>query len=182
MRRTIFTFCIALFSMTNLFALDNIVLDDFENGLVGFTTEVHYNPDANFNVAVVDNPVKAGINLSNKAWEWKRIAGTNNQPWAGFWAALKTAVPEGYTRIEVKYLRKNATSQLRMKIEGTVTKEFNPVTPASKTNVWETMVFDLTANGIKNINVLSLFPDNYEPIDVNAIVYIDDIKVIELGI
>jgi hypothetical protein len=178
MKTMISTFFILLLSLTNLFAQNNIVLDDFESGLVGFTTEVHYNPDANFNVAIVDNPVKAGINLSNKVWEWKRIAGTNNQPWAGFWAALKTAVPAGYTSIEVKYLRKNATSQLRMKVEGTVTKEFNPVTPASKTNVWETMVFDLTANGIKNINVLSLFPDNYEPIDVNAIVYIDDIKVI----
>ena len=178
MKTMISTFFIFLLSMTSLFALDNILLDDFESGLVGFTTEVHYNPEANFNVAVVDNPVKAGINLSNKVWEWKRISGTNNQPWAGFWAALKTAVPEGYTRVEVKYLRKNATSQLRMKIEGTVTKEFNPVTLASKTNEWETMVFDLTANGIKNINVLSLFPDNYEPIDVNAIVYIDDIKVI----
>ncbi len=178
MKTMISTFFIVLLSMTNLFALDNIVLDDFESGVVGFTTEVHYNPEANFNAMVVDNPVKAGINLSNKVWEWKRVSGTNNQPWAGFWAILKTAVPEGYTRIEVKYLRKNATSQLRMKIEGTVTKEFNPVTPASKTNEWETMVFDLTANGIKNINVLSLFPDNYEPIDVNAIVYIDEIKVI----
>jgi len=178
MKTMISTFFIVLLSMTNLFALDNIVLDDFESGVVGFTTEVHYNPEANFNVAVVDNPVKSGINLSNKAWEWKRIAGTNNQPWAGFWAILKTPVPDGYTRIEVKYLRKNATSQLRMKIEGTVTKEFNPVTPASKTNVWETLVFDLTANGIKNINVLSLFPDNYEPIDVNSVVYIDEIKVI----
>lgn len=178
MKTMISTFCIVLLSMTNLFALDNIVLDDFESGTVGFTTEVHYNPEANFNVAVVDNPVKSGINLSNKVWEWRRIAGTNNQPWAGFWAALKTAVPEGYTRIEVKYLRKNSTSQLRMKVEGTVIKEFNAVAPASKTNEWETMVFDLTANGIKNINVLSLFPDNYTPIDVTAIVYIDDIKVI----
>jgi hypothetical protein len=179
MKKMIFTFCIALLSMTNLFALDNIVLDDFESGTVGFTTEVHVNPAASFDIAVVDNPVKSGINTSAKVWEWKRHnAGADNQTWAGFWASLKNAVPSGYSRIEVKFLRKNATSQLRIKCEGTVTKEFNAVTPASKTNEWETMVFDLSANGIKNITVLSLFPDYYEPIDPNAIVYIDDIKVI----
>lgn len=177
--RKFFTFCIALFSMTSLFAQGNIVLDDFESGQVGFTTVVNYNPASNFSVAIVDNPVKAGINLSSKVWEWKRVnAGTDNQVWAGFWAALKTAVPSGYSKIEVKFLRKNATSQLRIKCEGTVTKEFNAVTPASKTNEWETLVFDLTANGIKNINVLAMFPDYYEPISVTSVVYIDDIKVI----
>lgn len=178
MRRTIFTLCIALFSMTNLFALDNIVLDDFESGVVGFTTEVHINPDASFAIAVVDNPVKSGINTSLKVWKWQRLNTGDNQSWAGFWAALTTAVPAGYSKIEVKYLRTNATSQLRMKCEGTVNKEFVAVTPASKTNEWETMVFDLTANGIKNITVLGLQPDFYEPIDPTALVYIDDIKVI----
>ncbi|MDP2337518.1 MAG: hypothetical protein Q8N05_13955 [Bacteroidota bacterium] len=176
--RTIFTFCIALFSMTSLFAQENKVLDDFESGVVSFTTEVHVNPDASFNIAVVDNPYKTGINTSNKVWEWKRNNTGDNQSWAGFWAILKNAVPEGYTRIEVKFLRKNATSQLRIKCEGTANKEFVAVTPASKTNEWETMVFDLTANGIKNITVLGLQPDFYEPIDPTAIVYIDDIKVV----
>lgn len=179
MKAMIFTFCMVLFSLGGLLAQENIVLDDFESGTVSFTTEVHVNPPTNFDQAVVDNPVKAGINLSNKVWEWKRKdAATDNQIWAGFWASLKNAVPSGYARIEVKYLRKNATSQLRIKCEGTVTKEFNAVTPASKTNEWETMVFDLTANGIKNINVLSLFPDYYEPVNVTSVVYIDDIKVI----
>jgi hypothetical protein len=157
----------------------NIVIDDFESGTISFTTEVHVNPPAHFDQAVVDNPVKAGINTSNKVWEWKRYdAGTDNKSWAGFWAVLINEIPSGYHRIEVKFLRKNATSQLRIKCEGTITKEFNAVTPASKTNVWETMVFDLTANGIKNIKVLSLFPDYYEPIDPAAISYIDDITVV----
>jgi hypothetical protein len=178
MKTMISTFFIVLLSLTSLYAQENIVLDDFESGTVGFTTEVHVNPSASFDIAVVDNPVKAGINLSNKVWEWKRHNTGDNQNWAGFWASLKNEVPDGYSRIEVKYLRKNANSQLRIKCEGTVTKEFNAVTPASKTNIWETMVFDLTANGIKNIKVLALFPDYYTPIDPAAVVYIDDIKVI----
>ncbi len=178
MKKIIFTFFIALLSMTNLFALDNIVLDDFETGTVSFTTVVNLNPPGSFNATVVDNPYKTGINTSAKVWKWQRLNTADNQSWAGFWAALTTAVPSGYAKIEVKYLRTNATSQLRMKIEGSVTKEFDPVAPATKTNEWETIVFDLAANGIKNITVLSLFPDNYSPVNATALVYIDDIKII----
>ena len=178
--KRLFTFCIALFCVTYLYAQADILLDDFENGTVNFTTTVNANPASSMDYKVVDNPVKAGINLSNKVWEWKRfnVAPDPNQPWAGFYATLKNEVANGYARIEVKYLRKNATSQLRIKVEGAVTKEFNSVTPATKTNEWETMVFDLIANGIKNIRVLSLFPDYYTPVDPTAISYIDDIKVI----
>lgn len=180
MKKLLFTFCIGLFSMTSLFAQQDILLDDFESGAVSFTSFVNVNPPASMDVAVIDNPVKTGINTSNKVWEWRRYDASPdpNQSWAGFWATLKTEVPKGYNRIEVKYLRKNATSQLRIKCEGAITKEFNPVTPASKTNEWETMVFDLTANGILNIKVLSFFPDYYEPVDPTAVSYIDDIKVI----
>ncbi len=180
MKKKIFTLCIALFSFANIFAqgMENILLDDFESGQVVFTTEVHINPAASFNISIVDNPVKEGINTSNKVWKWQRLDTGDNQNWAGFWASLTNAVPEGYARIEVKYLRTNATSQLRIKCEGSVTKEFNAVTPSSKTNEWETLVFDLTENGIKNINVLAMFPDYYTPIDVSAMVYIDDIMVI----
>ena len=180
MKKLIFTFCIALFSMTGVFAQQDILLDDFESGVVSFTTEVHVNPAASMDIAVVDNPVKAGMNTSNKVWEWKRYDASPdpNQNWAGFWAALNTEIPNGYNRIEIKYLRKNATSQLRINCEGSVRKEFLANTPATKTNEWETMVFDLTANGIKNIKVLGLQPDFYEPVDPAAICYIDDIKVI----
>lgn len=162
------------------FVNNNIVIDDFESGEVSFTEEVHGNPPAHFDFAVVDNPVKAGINTSDKVWEWARYdAEDANVVWAGFWAVLKTAVPSGFTRVEIKYLRTNATSQLKLKCEGAITKEMDPVTPASKTNEWETMVFDLTANGILNVNVLGLFPDFYEPIDPTSVVYIDDIVFIK---
>ena len=179
MKKLLFSLALALTVSGTALALDNIVLDNFENGLVNFTTEIHGNPPASMNYTVVDNPVKTGINTSNKVWKWTRndIA-PDNVNWAGFWAVLTNAVPTGYHRVEVKYLRTNATSQLRMKCEGAINKEFDPVKPASKTNEWETIVFDIYANGIKNINVLSLFPDNYTPVDLNSVVYIDDITVI----
>ena len=178
--KRLFTFCIALFSVTFLYAQADIMLDDFESGAVSFTTTVNVNPAASFDQAVVNNPVKAGIDISNKAWQWKRFDATPdvNQPWAGFYATLKNPIPTGYARIEVKFLRTNATSQLRIKCEGAVSKEFDPITPATKTNQWELIVFDLAANGIKNITTLSLFPDYYTPVDPTAITYIDDIKII----
>ena len=116
--------------------------------------KVTINPDASFDISVVDNPVIAGINTSAKVWKWQRLDTGDNQSWAGFWASLTNAVPAGYSKIEVKYLRTNATSQLRIKCEGSVTKEFDPVAPASKTNEWETIVFDLAANKV-------FFIDNY---------------------
>jgi len=155
------------------------VLDDFENGLVNFTEVVNINPAAHYDIAVVDNPVKAGINTSNKVWEWKRYdAEADNKVWAGFYATLKTEIPKGYHRIEIKYLRTNATSQIKIKPEGAVSKEIGAMTPASKTNEWETMVFDIYTNGILNIRTFGFFPDFYEPIDPTAKVYVDDIKIV----
>jgi len=181
MKTMIFTLSITLFSFAGLFAqgLQDILLDDFESGVVSFTEAVNVNPPAHMDVAVVDNPVKAGINTSNKVWEWKRYdAESDNKIWAGFYAILKNEIPNGYHRIEVKYLRTNATSQLKLKLEGAVTKEIGSVTPATKINEWETLVFDLTANEIKNIRVFGMFPDFYEPINPAAVTYIDDIKII----
>lgn len=176
MKRTMFTLIFALFSSTILFAQGNKLLSDFENGKVNFTDSVAINPKGSMDTAIVDNPFMTAENMSNKVWKWMRIdQGANNQIWAGFYAKLKNALPAGYNRIEVKYLRTNNTSQLRMKAEGDVNKEFNPVTPASATNTWETLVFDLAGNGIANIKIISFFPDYYQPVDPTAVSYIDDI-------
>ncbi|MGE5395240.1 MAG: hypothetical protein ACM3P1_10880 [Candidatus Saccharibacteria bacterium] len=179
MKRIIFTLCMSIFSLSYVLAQQDILLADFENNTVGFTTMVNINPAGSMEATIVDNPVKAGLNTSNKVWEWKRLPGAAESPnWAGFWATLTNEIPAGYNRIEFKYLRTNANSQPRIKVEGAVNKEINPTTPAKKVNEWETMVFDLAGNGIQNIKVLSIFPDYYEPVNVNAISYVDDIKVI----
>jgi len=181
MKKLLFTCLIALAaSVTSSAQLATYVLDDFENGLINFTALVNANPAATFDFTVVDNPVKAGINTSNKVMKCARFDATPdvNQIWAGFYATLKTPIPTGYHRIEIKYLRTNATSQLRIKCEGAVSKEMDPVTPASQTNVWENMVFNIYSNGIKNVTVFSVFPDYYQPVDPAAITYIDDITVV----
>lgn len=181
--KQIFTIVVLAFLMNAFVKADGLatfVLDNFESGAVSFTTEVHVNPAASMDIAVVNNPVKAGINTSNKVWEWARFDVTpdTNQPWSGFWSVLATAIPNGYHRIEIKYLRTNSTSQLKIKCEGAVTKEIAAVTPATKVNEWETMVFDIYTAGIKNINVFGFFPDFCDPINPAAKVYIDDITII----
>lgn len=176
---TLFLALLLIIAEASAQTLASFTLDDFENGQVNFTDGININPSANMDAQVIDNPVKSGINTSNKVWKWSRNdAGEANQIWAGFWAILKNPISSGYHRIELKYMRMNTTSQIRIKCEGTITKEINANTPASKTGEWETMVFDLYANGIKNINVFGLFPDYYEPIDVNSVIYIDDITVV----
>lgn len=185
MKRKIFTLSVvALFSFANLFAqeIETYLLDNFENGEVNFTDEVYINPAAHFDIAVVDNPFKTGINTSDKVWEWARYdAEEENKIWAGFYSTLKEEIPEGYNRVEIKYLRTNATSQLKIKCEGIITKEIASEEPATKTNEWETLVFDLTANGVKNVTTFGFFPDYYEPIDPTAKVYVDDIVFVKDG-
>jgi len=44
--------------------------------------------------------------------------------------------------------------------------------------VWEKLVFNIYANGIKNVTVLSMFPDYYQPVNPAAITYVDDITVV----
>lgn len=178
MKRLISTLSIAIFFTAFAFAQNDIVLEDFEDGTVDFTTMVNINPEGSMEAAVVDNPVKEGLNTSEKVWEWKRAAGATDSPvWAGFWATLNEEIPTGYDRIEVKYMRTNANSQLKLKVEGGVNLEIEPVTAASRVNEWETMVFDLAANGIQNITVISLFPDFYEPVNTSSVSYVDDIMV-----
>lgn len=178
MKKIIYTLSIALFSSVLVFAQNDILLEDFEDDKIDFTTTVNINPEGSMEANIVDNPVKDGINTSNKVWEWKRVAGvTGPVIYAGFWAPLSQEIPAGYERIEVKYMRTNANSQLKLKVEGSVNVEIMPLTAASKVNEWENMVFDLAANGVQNIKVLSLFPDYYEPINSSSISFVDDIKV-----
>ncbi|HEY3373010.1 MAG TPA: hypothetical protein VGK10_19320 [Prolixibacteraceae bacterium] len=178
MKRTMFTLCFAMFSLSYLFAQDNIVLENFESGTVGFTTTVNINPVGSMVATIVDNPFKTAANPSNKVWKFERVdQGTNNQIWAGFWATLVTEIPAGYKQVEVKYLRTNSTSQLKLKVEGSVTKEIDPVTMATATNTWETLVFDLDVNGIQNIQKFDLFPDYYTPIAAGSVTYVDDFVV-----
>ncbi len=157
-------------------ALPTFVLENFERGEVTFTETVNLLGDNAMEHAVVNNPLKDDVNGSDKVWKWTRTA--VDPDWAGFWATLTNEVPSGYHRIEVKYYRTDANSQLRIKCEGTVTSEFLPVTAPTKVNEWETLVFDLKANGIANVKVLGMQPDFSSTRVVGTVSYVDDITFV----
>lgn len=159
-------------------ALQTFVLEDFESGAVTFTETVNILGDGNpMEHAVVDNPQQDDVNGSNKVWKWTRTA--VDPDWAGFWATLTNEVPSGYHRIEVKYYRTDANSQLRINCEGSHGKrEFLPVTAPTKVNEWETLVFDLQANGVANVTVFGMQPDFSTTRTVGTVAYVDDITFV----
>lgn len=179
MKKTILSLAmLAAASWVSAEGLETFVLEDFESGAVTFTETVNVNPGTEMEATVVDNPSKTGENQSDKVWKWERKGATNN--WAGFWATLKNEVPNGYHRIEVKYYRTDENSQLRIKCEGANGGgvEFLPVTAPTKVNEWETLVFDLKANGVANVKVLGMQPDFSNTLAVGTVAYIDDITFV----
>ncbi len=150
---------------------DALLLDDFEGGVVSFTSTI--NPLSGMQIQVADNPSKSGINTSNKALEMIRKTTSDN--WAGFWARLNTT-RSGYKYLHVKYYRSNDKSLLRINVEGGAgKKEFLPKVAPSKTSEWESLVFDLSANGVTTMEVLGFQPDFVSPSTSGTVTYVDDI-------
>lgn len=160
--------------------LQTFVLEDFESGVVTFTETVNINPPTEMEATVVENPSKTGENQSDKVWKWERKEATQN--WAGFYATLKNEVPNGYHRIEVKYYRTDANSQLKIRCEGANGGvEFLPVTAPTKVNEWETLVFDLRANNVANVIIFGMQPDFRDAVEdlvAGTVTYIDDITFV----
>lgn len=157
-------------------SLKTFVLEDFESGAVTFTEAVNINPTTEMEATVVENPSKTGENLSDKVWKWERKEATQN--WAGFYATLNNEIPSGYHRIEVKYYRTDANSQLRIKCEGTSNVEFLPINAPTKVNEWETLVFDLRANNVANVKIFGMQPDFSNTLSVGTVAYVDDITFV----
>lgn len=160
-------------------SLETFVLEDFESGNVTFTETVNINPSVEMVAEVVDNPKKDDVNSSNKVWKWTREEVDN--VWAGFWATLTNEVPKGYQRIEIKYYREDAKSQLKIKCEGASNVEFLPMTAPEKTGEWEVLTFDLLANNVYNVKVFGMQPDfrsSVEELVAGTVTYVDDIKFI----
>lgn len=159
--------------------LQTFVLEDFESGVVTFTETVNINPSVEMVAEIVDNPKKDDVNNSNKVWKWTREEVDN--VWAGFWATLTNEVPKGYQRIEVKYYREDAKSQLKIRCEGASTVEFLPMNAPEKTGEWEVLTFDLLANNVYNVKVLGMQPDFRDAVEdlvAGTVTYIDDITFI----
>lgn len=167
----------------------NLVLDDFESGAVGYTDEIHLITEEDGTFEVADNPSQVG-NPSAKVLKYTRGTATAN--WAGCWAILKEKADLGaYRYLHVKYYRTNEASRLRVNFEGDGfgKTEFLPMDEYSPkgVNQWEELIYDLEANGLfgegKMLNVLGFQPDfqEAEPVSGNNEAYIDDIVLSNEG-
>jgi hypothetical protein len=180
--KKLFTFMVMALLFSAFTMAQTYVLDDFENGLVNFTSEVHVNPSDNFDVSVVANPASNSVNSTSKCWKWTRLdaGAANNKVWGGFWSILTNPIAAGTTTITVKFYRTNPNSLLKIHCESSGSAEFFPVTAPTKVNQWELLTFDLATNWTKNITVLGFqpdFPADGSTIDIGAMMYIDEITV-----
>ncbi len=162
---------------------DYAVLDNFENGLVNFSSQLNEMADASF--SVVENPSKSGINTSDKVLQVTRNA-DNTGAWAGFWADLTVAsVPRcdmnKYHYAHFKLLQDIGADGLTasFKVEGGAgtppALEMNAMNGSILVNEWQDVIFDLTAaDGGGEYTRIAVMPDRADNRPAHS-VYIDDI-------
>ncbi len=161
---------------------------DFESSLLTYPWNGF--GDANYAgipVAVVNNPKKTGINLSNKVVEMTKTAGA--QVWAGASLDLDSAIDFSKgTKVSINVWSPKVASKILLKLENskspkdgngnpTVFVEVQAVTTVA--NAWQTLTFDLTSYGAFSSSLpydrVILFPDSGEN-GTGATYYFDDIK------
>ena len=161
---------------------------DFESSLltypwIGFG-DANY---AGIPVAVVNNPKKMGINLSNKVVEITKTTGA--QVWAGASLNLDSAIDFSKgTKVSINVWSLKVGSKIVLKIENskspkdgngnpTVFIEVQALTTVA--NAWQTLTFDLTTYGAFSTSIpydrVILFPD-FGVNGTGDTYYFDDIK------
>ena len=166
-----FTFIMAISLFFSAFATSQ-VLEDFEH--------IHLNWFAageHGYMHVVPNPDPVG-NTSNYVVEFRR--GHDGDPWAGFWSRL----PEPLDLTQYKYVYvdvwKPVISPVVFKLEpdDAPDVEVESMFPQTKTNEWETLVFDFSdQDGL--FEVITFFPDFPEELEheEDIMIYFDNIRV-----
>jgi hypothetical protein len=125
---------------------------------------------------IVPNPDDSGVNPSNHVVEFMRGVG---DPWGGFWSTL----PEPLDLTQHKYVYvdvwKPRISPVKFKIEdGPTAHEFESMEPQTKTEEWETLVFDFSNVG-GTWPTIALMPDFEDPLTLTEgiVIYFDNIRV-----
>jgi len=130
---------------------------------------------------VVDNPLKAGINTSNKVLQFNR-RGTidGGMPWGGFWANADPNIDLTSNKYVHAKVLKTRISPLHFKMEGggTGNLEQKSMYPQTKTEQWEDIVFKFDTLEMTGLYpVVAFMPDFEDPLLQSdlLVIYIDDI-------
>ena len=125
---------------------------------------------------LVENPDKSPLNPSNYVIEFLR---DKDAPiWAGFWSPLKDTIDVTTNKyVHVKVWKPRVTV-LKFKIEGGAagTVEIPSISPQTKTNEWEDIVFDFSEK-TGTYPIIAFLPDFEDPLTLteDITIYFDDI-------
>ena len=129
---------------------------------------------SNVEVNVVDNPLKSGINTSDKVLE-VHILAENTNNWAGTWFDVADFSRQ-HNYVHMKVL-KTRISPLRFKIEENGnTHTVLSTKDQTLVDEWEDMVFDFSDSDISQIQKVNIQPD-YTTDYGEYWIYIDDIVI-----
>ncbi|MEI7501121.1 MAG: T9SS type A sorting domain-containing protein [Bacteroidota bacterium] len=133
--------------------------------------------------SVIPNPLKTGINQSEKVLKFnRRGVQEGGMPWGGFWANANPNLNLTENKyVHVKVL-KTRISPLRCKIEGGASGSLEQKNMYAQTKVieWEDIVFKFDALNITGLYPIFSFMPDYEDPQLTAdftVIYIDDIII-----
>ena len=163
-------------------AEQRITIEDFEDDeYIELNVQANGSLDSEEDAfEVIDNPAPDDVNDSEKVLQFNRAA--DGDPWAGFWSELPEVIDMtdfGYIEVDVWKPRE---SPVHFKVEGGETDdiEIEPIEPQTKTEEWETLVFDFAEEGATGeYPIIALMPDFEDPLelDEDITIYIDNIRL-----
>jgi len=125
---------------------------------------------------VVENPDKSSLNPSN--YVLKFLRDKDAPVWAGFWSKLTDSVDVTTNKYVHVKVWKPRVSIVKFKLEGgeAGTLEIPSISPQTKTNEWEDIVFDFSEKTGK-YPIIALLADFEDPVTLteDITIYIDDI-------
>lgn len=159
--------------------IEELVPITFEEGTVEYTWDIWGNLDDTAAFKIINNPDKSGINMSEKVGEYICHAGSNS--WAGMnirdTVAIRISENNKFFTMDVYKPNINKVVMiLEHGFEGATRFDSYPYN--TKTNEWETLVFDMSAAVGSTYFRLSIQPDltEVDPRTDSAVVYLDNIQ------
>jgi len=151
----------------------------FESGTIDYIWDTWGNLDDPNAFQVIDNPFKSGINTSDKVGKYTCNSGSNS--WAGMniHDSVEITITEN-NKFFTMDVYKSSINKVVMVLEqgnGSITR-FDSYPYNSKTDEWETIVFDMSSVIGNTFYRLTIQPDLTEtdPRSAESIVYLDNIK------
>jgi hypothetical protein len=154
---------------------DSIVLDDFQ---VIPLNQLSNGPLPNDSLRIVPNPAKDAVDSSDHVLRFRRSA--TGDIWAGFWSTLPVPLDMTENKYVLVKVWKPRISVVKFKIQDGTTSpatfEFASVSPQTKINAWEQMVFYYPA-ATGTYPTIAVEPDFSDPVGLmeDTVMYIDDI-------